>query len=344
MSIPESFLVIVRCMTFNHHSYITDAMNGFCMQRTDFPYLCIVMDDCSTDGEQEVIKKYIAEHFNMLSNEMTDDYVLNLCQHRENENCYFAVFYLKYNHWSTKKSKNSYYAKWQDKCKYVAICEGDDYWIDELKLQMQVDFLERNEEYGACANESIVLYLKTGKKELRNGKPIEYDVTITEVLQRLTDGKREPWQLSGFLFKQKFAVTRPDFMNKLTLAGDMSLDLYILASSKVRFIPKIVSVYRVGTESSILRQNMPEHIDMQQQKRNLLSSFDEYTKYEYHNCIENLKTKLQFQEYEERGEFKKLLQDDMKPVFRTLSLRNKVKTYIKVYLPFLKKIYDKMRK
>lgn len=147
---PESFLVIVKCMTYNHHAYIEDAMNGFCMQKTSFPYLCIVMDDCSTDGEQEVIKNYVDEHFNTLSTEETDDYVLNLCQHKTNENCYFAVFYLKYNHWTAKKSKIPYYSRWQDKCKYIALCEGDDYWIDERKLQMQVDFLERNEEYGMC--------------------------------------------------------------------------------------------------------------------------------------------------------------------------------------------------
>ena len=147
MSLPESFMVIVKCMTFNHHAYIKDAMDGFCMQMTISPYLCIVMDDCSTDGEQEVIENYVVEHFNLLSTEETDDYVLNLCQHKTNDNCYFAVFYLKYNHYSIKKSKVSYYSEWQNKCKYIAICEGDDYWIDGRKLQMQVDFLGENEKY-----------------------------------------------------------------------------------------------------------------------------------------------------------------------------------------------------
>ena len=99
MSIPESFLVVVKCLTFNHHTYIVDAMNGFCMQNTNFPYLCVVIDDCSTDGEQEVIKQYVFEHFNLITNEDTDDYVLDFCQNKANENCYFAVFYLKYNHY-----------------------------------------------------------------------------------------------------------------------------------------------------------------------------------------------------------------------------------------------------
>ena len=53
------WMVRVSCMTFNHHAYIEDAMNGFCMQETDFPFVCTIVDDASTDGEPEVIKKYL---------------------------------------------------------------------------------------------------------------------------------------------------------------------------------------------------------------------------------------------------------------------------------------------
>ena len=55
--------VCVRCYTFNHAPYIEDAMNGFTMQKTDFPFVCCIVDDASTDGTQEVIKKYIVENF-----------------------------------------------------------------------------------------------------------------------------------------------------------------------------------------------------------------------------------------------------------------------------------------
>ena len=101
MSIPTSFLVCVKRMTFNHHAYIEDAMNGFVMQETDFPFVCVIIDDASTDGEPEVI------------NDETDDYVRTLGRHKTNENCYFLVIYLKYNHYSIKKSKMPYYAEYQ---------------------------------------------------------------------------------------------------------------------------------------------------------------------------------------------------------------------------------------
>ena len=61
----KKYLVRVSCMTYNHAPYIVDAMNGFCMQETDFPFVCTIMDDASTDGEQEVIKKYLTDHFDL---------------------------------------------------------------------------------------------------------------------------------------------------------------------------------------------------------------------------------------------------------------------------------------
>ena len=56
------WMVRVRCMTFNHASYIEDAMNGFTIQQTDFPFVCTIIDDASTDGEQEVIKNYLQDN------------------------------------------------------------------------------------------------------------------------------------------------------------------------------------------------------------------------------------------------------------------------------------------
>ena len=103
--------VCVRCITFNQSSYIEDALNGFTMQKTNFPYVCTIIDDASTDGEQEVIKKYLQDNFDLedksvVRNEDTDDYVLNFAQHKTNRNCYFAVLYLKYNH-TPKSYKNN---------------------------------------------------------------------------------------------------------------------------------------------------------------------------------------------------------------------------------------------
>lgn len=145
------FNIRVDCLTFNHSQYIEDALNGFCMQKTNFPYLCIIMDDASTDGEQKVISDYLTENFNLDNasfKEENEDYKLIFARHKTNFNCYFAVYFLKYNHYSIKKLKAPYLKEnWQNEnIKYIALCEGDDYWTDPLKLQKQVDFLESSTE------------------------------------------------------------------------------------------------------------------------------------------------------------------------------------------------------
>ena len=145
----QMFKVAVRCMSFNHSKYITDAMNGFTMQQTNFPFVCIIVDDASTDGEQEVIKKYVDEYFDW--SEKSESYKketeyahILYAQHKTNKNCYFAVLFLKENHYSKKKTKEPYLSEWQDDVDYIAYCEGDDYWIDCKKIQTQYDLLNNN--------------------------------------------------------------------------------------------------------------------------------------------------------------------------------------------------------
>lgn len=148
----NQYIVRVNCMTYNQATYIEDAMNGFCMQKTTFPFICAIVDDASTDGEQEIIKKYLQQHFDLddksfVRNEETNDYVMTLARHKTNKNCSFAVFFLKYNHYSIKKAKLPYVEKWYEEVKYIAACEGDDWWTNEHKLQKTVDYLENHPKY-----------------------------------------------------------------------------------------------------------------------------------------------------------------------------------------------------
>ena len=144
MNCELKYKVYVRCATFNHAPYITMTMDGFCLQKTGFPYICVIIDDASKDGEQEVIRQYLCEHFTAENIEETDDYHLTLARHKENRNCYFMVILLKYNHYSIRKSKEVYYRDLIAGTDYIALCEGDDYWTDEHKLQKQVDALDAN--------------------------------------------------------------------------------------------------------------------------------------------------------------------------------------------------------
>lgn len=150
-----NFLVRVICSTYNHAPYITDAMKGFVMQQTSFPFVCIIVDDASTDGEPEVIKKYLDENFDRIdiglsTPEETDEYLRIYARHKVNKNCYFCVLLLKYNHYSIHKAKTKSLAGFTASVKYIALCEGDDYWTDPLKLQKQVDFLEGHPVFTMC--------------------------------------------------------------------------------------------------------------------------------------------------------------------------------------------------
>ena len=179
-----SFKVRTYCATFNHENYILDALKGFAMQQTSFPVVYTIVDDASTDGTAAVIKKFISENFSLdadsVGYEKDLDYGhVTFAQHKTNKNCYFAVVYLKENHYSQKKPKAPYLSEWMD-TKYIALCEGDDYWTDPLKLQKQVDFLEAHEDFSMCFHEVEILCDDESEKglfsRLREGEYTARDI------------------------------------------------------------------------------------------------------------------------------------------------------------------------
>lgn len=161
------FKLRVSCMTYNHSSYIRDAMDGFCMQKTIFPFLCVIADDASTDGEPDVIRKYIDDNFDrqdigLSTPDETDEYVRISARHKENKNCYFCVILMKYNHFSIRKAKLTSIADLLKPIDYIAMCDGDDYWTDSQKLQTQVDFLDSNPDFAICFHNVKVWKQKEG--------------------------------------------------------------------------------------------------------------------------------------------------------------------------------------
>lgn len=160
--------VLVRCMTYNHEPYIEDALNGFVMQKTDFPFVVVVVDDASTDKTAIVIRNFITKHCdcskNYISEEKEYGWVLQ-AQAKTNQNCIFYVILLKENHYNPSKIalKQSYYAFLEEKATYIAWCEGDDYWTDSYKLQKQVDFLDSHTKYDMVCARFDRLIQETGE-------------------------------------------------------------------------------------------------------------------------------------------------------------------------------------
>jgi len=240
------WMVYVSCTTYNHVPYIVDAMNGFIMQETNFPFVCGIIDDDSTDGEQEVIKKYLNENFdledkNIARHEETEDYVLTFARHKTNINCYFAVLYLKYNHYSIKKSKLPYVSQWRDNAKYIAICEGDDYWIDAQKLQMQVDFMDNNPGIGLCYTRTKYLY--------NNNRMVEE--TIMDSCDTMSLLKKNPIRTLTVMHKADLQRNYFAFSQKNNLPTyDYPMFLWYSFFSKIGYISDITGVYRIVEESA----------------------------------------------------------------------------------------------
>lgn len=126
-------MVSICCITYNHVSYISKALDGFLNQKTNFPIEILIHDDASTDGTEEIIKKYTSKYPNII----------------------FPVLQ-KENKYSSGIPINASFNFPRARGKYIAMCEGDDYWIDENKLQWQIDFLEKNTDVAACTHEVLV--------------------------------------------------------------------------------------------------------------------------------------------------------------------------------------------
>lgn len=143
----RTLMVSIRCLAYNHEPYIRECLEGFVMQQTNFRFEAIVHDDASTDGTADIIREYAKKYPEIIKPIF------------ETENQY-------------SKHDGSLGRIMREACtgKYIAMCEGDDYWTDPLKLQKQVDFLEKDETLMACVTNCSVVDDK-GKtiKEIRGG-------------------------------------------------------------------------------------------------------------------------------------------------------------------------------
>lgn len=260
MEYPK-FKVCVRCFTFNQSKYIEDAMNGFTMQQTDFPFVCCIVDDASTDGEQNVIKKYMDMHFdysqNSVSFEKETDYADVLyAQHHVNKNCYFVIILLKENHYSQNKTKMQYLKEWRDICEYEAICEGDDYWIESNKLQEQVNYMQNHIDCSLCHTGFSFLQDVTGHLTpyIQNGN------TDKEIIQRILNGNEYRVQTCTVMYRIKDynkVVESDDFLYKsgYFLMGDTQLWIGLLLLGRIHLIKQNMAIYRINDGSSCRQNN-----------------------------------------------------------------------------------------
>ncbi|GAA6764496.1 glycosyltransferase [Flavobacterium johnsoniae] len=215
-----SLLVSVHMITYNHEKYIAQAIEGVLMQQTTFRYELVISDDSSLDNTLNIIKEYQERHPNII-----------------------RIIYREKNLGSMRNFSDTF-----NYCngKYIAICEGDDYWTDSLKLQKQVDVLENNPKLMGCFhnseerywndyNKASVLYLNIG-----GAREISLqDMTITNMVPTASIVFRTP------VPKEVFSDT---FVN--LPIGDWPLHLLNLRKGNYYYIPQVLSVRHLYFEST----------------------------------------------------------------------------------------------
>ena len=122
-------LVSISCITYNHAPYIRECLDGFMMQQTNFPFEVLIHDDASTDGTADIIREYAEKYPDIIK-----------------------PLYEEENQWVKGRRGSAVFNFPRAQGKYIALCEGDDYWTDPLKLQKQVDFLESHPDYVMCSH------------------------------------------------------------------------------------------------------------------------------------------------------------------------------------------------
>ena len=208
-------IVSISCITFNHEKYIRDALEGFIMQRTTFPFVIVILDDASTDGNPEIIREYEKKYPKL-----------------------FRCFLLKENTWGKPNRREIIkpYLDAREEGKYIALCEGDDYWTDPYKLQKQVDFLEANEGYSLCFHRFFII-----DEESKSLSPFirKQSSTIVDFAQM-----RIPIQPLTTMFRNELKPIIPaDYILRMT--GANFLFLRLAEIGKFKYMKDPMAVYRI---------------------------------------------------------------------------------------------------
>lgn len=231
--------VSISCITFNHEKYIRDAFEGFLMQETTFPVEILVHDDASTDSTADIVREYEARYPSL-----------------------FRVIYQKENQYSKKVKIGFTYQYPRVRGKYYATCEGDDYWIDPLKLQKQVDFMMKESNCSMVFTGCIIKKSDGEQKVIRYKgiKTVDADRYLASSFFMTT---------GSLLFHRRFInAPKEEWMDK-AFAGDFVLRYRALAIGVIGYIDEITCVYNKGGDGSWSKRKLNKTLILKEYSDNL---------------------------------------------------------------------------
>jgi len=209
--IPENLIASVCIITYNQKAFIGQTIKSTLNQKTDFYFEILISDDCSTDGTLDVCIEYQNRYPNsirVLKNDVNQGMNKNLM--KAIANC---------------------------KGKYIAICEGDDYWCDENKLQKQVDFLEANPDYAICFHPVYEIKDKDLQLSYLNKSTKEESYTIKDL------AKENFIHTPSVVFCNSLFKEFPKWFH-LSPIGDYVLHMLNAQHGLIKYFPEPMAVYR----------------------------------------------------------------------------------------------------
>ena len=223
--------------------------------------------------------------------------------------------------------------------KYLAECEGDDYWCDENKLQIQVNWMENHSEYSACVHNTKKIDLKNNTETI--WFPIDGDKDL--VFEQILKGGNSCFHVSSVLWRAD--IQFPEEMSEIKSFGDYVLAVCLGIQGKIRYFDTVMSVYRYFTPGSwSMRQSVSseQRIQRYQDNLKLLQNIDRLTNYKYSHVTEEIIKKQKF--CEESGLYQELKRGELKSLYQQLPLWRHLNITVKQYMPGLFRVYKNITK
>jgi glycosyltransferase involved in cell wall biosynthesis len=248
VSQQNDIMVSISCITYNHEVYIRDAIEGFLSQKTTFPIEILIHDDASTDKTANIIREYELKYPDII-----------------------RPIYETENQWSKGIRGSAVFNFPRAKGKYIALCEGDDYWTDPLKLQKQVNILEINPSYAICIHESLDQW-EDGHTSLHNKFPTNTLFTTKDLT------KSNFISSASCIFRNNLMKKIPDWYAKVP-AADWALHFLNSQFGDIYYMKDCMSVYRIHLNGAWSR--LP-HAEMMLKGIETMMAIDKGTDFKYH--------------------------------------------------------------
>lgn len=316
-------MVSIICITYNHEKYVSTMLDSLISQRVNFKYEILIHDDASTDGTQEIIKDYKDRY---------PDIIKPILQ--------------SVNQFSRGVNPNIAYNYPRAKGKYVAFCEGDDYWADNNKLQLQFDAMEQNNHCSICVHMTQCVS-SSNKKLNRSFPPVKLNEGVISSRQYIDMELR----LVGWMFQTSSYFIRTNvikeyvsnYVNKYPV-GDLPLVLFSLMKGDCYYIDRNMSCYRMdsgGVMSSLKsREKKIKHFERMIEGH---KDFDERTNYKYHRDFEYAILSNEFEIQLLNDNYQKLISPIYKDIIKKMSMQRKLIIYFGVVFPKVAGFMEKVK-